>query len=40
MRFIVHNNLAAVISGGTETNHERIALALTAGLPVNPPDRP
>jgi hypothetical protein len=34
MRFVMQNNLAAVISGGTATNHERIALALTAGLPV------
>ena len=36
MRFIVQNNLAAVITGGTELNHERIALALQAGLPVYP----
>lgn len=37
MRFIVQNNMAAVISGGTETNHERIALALQAGLPAAQP---
>lgn len=37
MRFIVQNNLAAVITGGTETNQERVALALQAGLPVAPP---
>jgi hypothetical protein len=40
MRFITQNNLAAVISGGTETNHERIALALQAGLPVTTPVPP
>ena len=34
MRFIIQNNLAAVITGGTETNQERVALALQAGLPV------
>jgi hypothetical protein len=31
---VVQNNLAAVISGGLERNHERITLALQAGLPV------
>lgn len=35
MRFIVQNNLAAVVTGGTATNQERIALALEAGLPVS-----
>jgi hypothetical protein len=35
MRFIVQNNLAAVVFGGTVTNQERIALALEAGLPVS-----
>lgn len=34
MRFIVQNNMAAFITGGTETNQERVALALQAGLPV------
>ena len=37
MVFLVQNNLAAIISGGSETNQERIALALQAGLPVTPP---
>lgn len=36
MIFVVQNNLAAVITGGSETNQERIALALQAGLPVIP----
>lgn len=36
MAFVVNNNLAAVISGGTERNQERITLALQAGLPVRP----
>ena len=39
LRFVVQNNLAAFISGGTETNQERIALALEAGLPVSGPPR-
>lgn len=37
MVFLVQNNLAAVITGGSETNQERVALALQAGLPVTPP---
>lgn len=36
MMFVINNNLAAVISGGTEQNIERIMLALQAGLPVDP----
>jgi len=32
---VVQNNLIAVISGGNARNHERIALALQAGLPVS-----
>lgn len=39
MRFVVQNNLAAVIVGGTETNQDRIALALQAGLPAAGTDR-
>lgn len=39
MIFVVQNNLAAVVVGGSGTNHERIALALQAGLPaVRPPE--
>jgi hypothetical protein len=34
--FVTQNNLAAVIVGGRESNQERIALALQAGLPVSP----
>jgi hypothetical protein len=34
--FVTQNNLAAAIVGGRESNQERIALALQAGLPVNP----
>lgn len=34
MVFVTNNNLAAVISGGTEQNIERIMLALQAGLPA------
>lgn len=34
--FVTQNNLAAIITGGRESNQERIALALQAGLPVNP----
>jgi hypothetical protein len=37
MVFLVQNNLAAVITGGSETNQERVTLALQAGLPVTPP---
>ncbi len=41
MRFVVQNNLAAVVYGGTVTNQERISLALEAGLPVShPPESP
>lgn len=36
MLFVTNNNLAAIISGGTEQNIERIMLALQAGLPVAP----
>ena len=32
--FVVQNNLAAVIVGGSETNQDRISLALQGGLPV------
>ena len=32
--FVVNNNLAAVITGGSGQNQERIMLALQAGLPV------
>lgn len=40
MVFVTQNNLAAVISGGSERNQERIALALLGGLPVTgaPPE--
>jgi hypothetical protein len=31
---VVQNNLIAVVTGGSYTNHERIKLALEAGLPV------
>jgi hypothetical protein len=34
MRFVTNNNLALVITGGRITNHDRIALAIQAGLPV------
>lgn len=37
MVFIAQNNLAAIMTGGSETNQERVALALQAGLPVTPP---
>ena len=39
---IVQNNLAAVAVGGRVSNHDRIALALQAGLPVtsSPPPTP
>ena len=36
MLFVTNNNLAIVITGGRVTNHERIALAVQAGLPVIP----
>lgn len=36
MQVVINNNLVAVITGGTERNQERIALALQAGLPVSP----
>ncbi len=39
MIFLTQNNLAAVITGGSGTNQERVALALQAGLPVaDPPE--
>lgn len=38
MVFVVQNNLAAVIIGGTARNQDRITLALQAGLPVASPD--
>ena len=34
--FVLHNNLIAVIVGGTDRQRERIRLALEAGLPVPP----
>lgn len=37
MVFVLQNNLAAVITGGSETNQERVALALQAGLPAASP---
>ncbi len=37
MIFVMQNNLAAMISGGSETNQERVALALQGGLPAAPP---
>lgn len=39
MVFVLQNNLAAVIIGGTARNQERIMLALQAGLPVASPER-
>lgn len=33
-QLIVQNNLAAVLVGGSERQQERVALALSAGLPV------
>lgn len=36
MLFVVQANLAAIITGGTDRNMERIQLALQAGLPVSP----
>jgi len=35
LRFLVQGNLAVVITGGRETNQERIALAFQAGLPTS-----
>jgi hypothetical protein len=35
-QLIVQNNLAAVLIGGSERQQERVALALSAGLPVSP----
>lgn len=37
MLFVRQNNLAAMITGGSETNHDRIALALQAGVPAAKP---
>ncbi len=37
MTFVMQNNLVAVVTGGTERNQERVALALQAGLPVTSP---
>jgi len=37
MLFVTQNNLAAVISGGSEQNMDRILLALQAGLPAATP---
>jgi hypothetical protein len=37
---VAQNNLAAVIVGGRVSNHDRIALALQAGLPVTSPPSP
>jgi hypothetical protein len=34
MVFVTNNNLAAIVTGGTEQNIERIMLTLQAGLPV------
>lgn len=39
MVFVVQNNLATVIIGGTARNQERITLALQAGLPVASPEQ-
>ncbi|MBA3853435.1 MAG: hypothetical protein C0503_03410 [Gemmatimonas sp.] len=36
MLMVTNNNLLIVITGGRLTNHERIALAIQAGLPVIP----
>ena len=36
MMFVTNNNLALVITGGRVTNHDRIALAVQAGLPIVP----
>ena len=39
MVFVLQNNLAAVIIGGTARNQDRITLALQAGLPVASPEQ-
>lgn len=36
MQLVINNNLAAIVTGGSERNQDRIALALQAGLPVSP----
>lgn len=36
MQVVINNNLVAIVTGGSERNQERIALALQAGLPVSP----
>lgn len=36
MLLVTNNNLVVVITGGRITNHDRIALAIQAGLPVVP----
>lgn len=36
MLFVTNNNIAVVITGGRVTNHERIQLAIQAGLPFTP----
>jgi hypothetical protein len=36
MLMVTNNNLLVVITGGRLVNHERIALAVQAGLPVIP----
>jgi hypothetical protein len=36
MVFVTNNNIAVVIAGGRVTNHERIVLAIQAGLPAAP----
>lgn len=36
MAMVTNNNIIVVISGGTLTNHDRITLAIEAGLPVVP----
>lgn len=36
MTFVTNNNLAVVIAGGRVTNHDRIVLAIEAGLPAAP----
>lgn len=36
MLMVTNNNILVVVTGGRITNHERIALAIEAGLPVIP----
>ncbi|HRN52659.1 MAG TPA: hypothetical protein PK788_04140 [Gemmatimonadaceae bacterium] len=36
MLMVTNNNIIVVVTGGRLTNHERIALAIEAGLPVHP----